>query len=85
MMARRVGFVPTPSRRSSASGWIEPGDQPEGGARRVAGHGLVDRGDGCRPSRPTMWRAVGCRRFAHGDAARPEHPLGVVAGRHGLA
>ena len=49
MMARRVGFVLTPSSRSSASGWIAAGDQPERGRRRVGRDGLVDGGDGRWP------------------------------------
>ena len=49
MMARRVGFVLTPSRRSSASGWAAAGDEPEGRAGRVGGHGLGDRGGQHRP------------------------------------
>ena len=84
MMARRVGFVLTPSRRSSASGWIAPATSqkaaPDGSDGTVsaiaAGSDRAVEADGVG--------AVGPGRLLDGDAPRAEHPLGVVAGRDRL-
>ena len=60
MMARRVGFVLTPSRRSSASGWIEAATSqkaaPDGSAGTVSS--MAATGPGRRGH--TAWAAVRC-------------------------
>ena len=56
MMARRVGFVLTPSRCSSASGWIDPATSqnaaPDGSAGTVSSIAATAAG----PARRTSWR-----------------------------
>ena len=84
MMARRVGFVLTPSRRSSASGWIERGDQPERRAGRVGGDGLVEAAAPGRAVEGDGVRAVRSDRSPTATPAGAQHPLGVVAGRDRL-
>ena len=85
MMARRVGFVLTPSSRSSASGWIDAGDQPERGA--PTGSAGTVSSTAATAVGPATRDGVARRRrgaLVDGDAARAEHALGVVAGRDGL-
>ena len=56
MMARRVGFVLTPSRRSSASGWMEPATSQNAAADGSPGTMSSMARGVAGPVRVTTWR-----------------------------
>ena len=84
--ARRVGFTPTPRSVELRVRVDRPGDEPERGRGHVGRDPFVD-GSHAYPSldtpgrpRPSLDRLVRDR-----HPARPEHPLGVIAGGDRLA
>ena len=85
MIARRVGFVPTFRRVSSASGWIAAATSQNAAPEMSPGTRWSSGADAGRAVDCVDGAAVGEVLRPHGDAAGAEHPLGVVAGGHGLA
>ncbi len=84
MMARRVGFVLTPARWSSASGWIAPATSQKAAADGSDG---TESAIGRHPGRSLDGHGVlpvGAASLVHGHATGAEHPLGVVPGCHRL-
>ena len=86
MTARRVG-IHADVRQGSARrpGWIAPATSQNAAADGSAGTISPIACTRTPPSRLTAIPPPSSRLAGHRDAPRPEHPLGVVAGRHRLA
>ena len=85
MTARRVGLTPTPRNRSSASGWIAPATSQNAAAEGSPGTTSSRAATVWPPSISTTAPPSGVASGPHGDAARPEHPLGVIPRRDRFA